>query len=201
MTGGWYEPGTTPLHRVPAGAKLAALLLLAVLVFLLDSPQALGGVCAAVLLGYASARVSLRRCLRLARTLTPVVVFVFAIQGLLLGPASALVVCLRLVAALAAAELFTATTRIDDIVSAVESALRPLRRFGVRPDRVGLAVGLTLQAVAVLSKIAAEVRHAAVARNAGFSPRAFVVPFLVRTLRHSDDLGRALAARGEGDLP
>ncbi|GAA2736425.1 energy-coupling factor transporter transmembrane component T [Actinocorallia aurantiaca] len=201
MIGGWYEPGTGPLHRAPAGAKLLVLLVLAAAVFVLDSPHLLGGVCAVIALGYASARVAPRRCLRLAWTLTPPVVLIFVIQSLLLGPATALTVCLRLVAALTAAELFTITTRIDDTVSTVENALKPFRRFGVRPDRVGLTVGLTLQAITALSRIAAEVRNAAIARNAKFSPRAFVAPFLIRTLRHSDELGQALAARGDGDRP
>jgi len=197
MTGGWYEPGTGPLHRTSAGAKLLVLLVLAATVFALSSLHVLGGICAVIALGYVSARVTPRRCLRLAGRLMPLVVFVFVIQGLLLGPATALIICLRLVAALTAAELFTITTRVDDVVSAVETALKPFRRFGVRPDRVGLTVGLTLQAMNALSGIAAEVRHAAIARNAKFSLRAFVVPFLIRTLRHSDELGQALAARGD----
>ncbi|WP_214104320.1 energy-coupling factor transporter transmembrane component T family protein [Acrocarpospora catenulata] len=197
--GGWYEPGSTPLHRMPAGWKFLALLGLAAAVFVLRAPAWLAGVCAAVVLGYVVARVSPRRCRQLLGTLGVIVASVFAIQWWLLGPGPALVVCLRMVAALAAANLFTITTRVDDVVSAVERGLRPLRRLGARPDRIGLLVGLTLQSVAVLSTIATDVREAAKARDAHRSITAFVVPFLVRTLRHADELGEALAARGEGD--
>ncbi|MFF4777895.1 energy-coupling factor transporter transmembrane component T family protein [Microtetraspora fusca] len=196
---GWYEPGSSPVHRVPAGWKFAALLALAAAVFALRSPVWLGGICAAVVLAYGVARVSLRRCAGVARSLGVLAAFVFAVQWWLLGADQALVVCLRVVTALAAANLFTITTRIDDVVAAVEHGLGPLRRFGVRPDRIGLLVGLTLQAVAALSAIAAEVREAARARGAQRSVTAFAVPFLVRTLRHADELGEALAARGEGD--
>ncbi|GAA0416364.1 cobalt ABC transporter [Acrocarpospora corrugata] len=196
---GWYEPGTSPLHRIPAGWKFLAVLALAALVFALRSPVWLGGVCAAVLLGYAVARVTPRRCLQLARMLGMLVLLVFAMQWWLLGAGQALVVCLRIVAALAAANLFTVTTRVEDLVFAVERGLRPFTRLGVRPDRVGLLIGLTLQAVAALSMISAEVREAAKARGAERSIPAFAVPFLVRTLRHADELGEALAARGEGD--
>lgn len=199
MTGGWYEPGSSPLHRAPAGGKLLVLLGLAGAAFLLRSPAWLGGICVAVALGYAVARVSPRRCRRLATGIGTLAIVVFAVQGWLLGPAAALVVCLRIVAALAAANLFTVTTRVDDVISAVEGGLRPLARFGVRPDRIGLLAGLTLQAVAALSAIATEVREAALARDAQRSPTALVVPFLIRTLRHADELGEALAARGEGD--
>ncbi|MBB3049769.1 biotin transport system permease protein [Prauserella isguenensis] len=196
---GLYEPGGSVLHRAPAGPKLLTVVALAAAVVLLDSPWWLGGALAAVLAGYVVARVPRRRWWPLVRTLVIVSVVVFAVQWWLLGATTAAVVCLRLVTALAAASLFTLTTRVDDVVSTVERVVRPLQRFGVRPEMVGLLVGLTVQAIATLSGIAGEVRAAAKARGADRSPTAFVVPFLVRTLRHADQLGEALAARGTGD--
>lgn len=194
-----HEPGTSVVHRAPVGVKLLALFALAAAVFVLGSPLWLGVLCGVVLLGYALARIPARRWLRTARALLMLAVFVFALQWWLLGAQAALVVCLRLVTALAAANLVTLTTPVDDVVSAVERWARPLRRFGVRPESVGLLVGLTMQAVATLSGIAREVREAAKARGAERSVTAFAVPFLVRTLRHADELGEALAARGAGD--
>jgi len=196
---GLYEPGGSVLHRAPAGAKLLAVVALATAVVLIGSPWWLGGLLAVVLAGYVVARVPARRWLPLVRTLVIVSVVVFGVQWWLLGASAAAVVCLRLVTALAAASLFTLTTRVDDVVSTVERVARPLRRFGVRPETIGLLVGLTVQAIATLSGIAGEVRAAAKARGADRSPTAFVVPFLVRTLRHADQLGEALAARGAGD--
>ena len=196
---GLYEPGTSPLHRVPAGVKFLALLALAVLIFVFAAPAPLGVLAGAVLLGYLVARVSPGRCWRLARFLVPLLAVIFALQWWLLGLDQAIVVTLRLFGALAAANLFTLTTRVDDMVGAVERGLRPLRRFGVRPERAGLLVGLTMQAIAVLSTIAAETREAQRARDADRSVSAFAIPFLVRTLRHADELGEALAARGVGD--
>jgi len=195
----WYEPGGSVVHRVPAGVKFGVLLVLAVAVFVLRSPVWLGALCVVTLAGYAVARVSWARCRRLLLTLGPLVAVVFALQWWLIGLAPAVVVCLRIVAALMAANLVTITTRIDDLVGAVERGLRPLGRFGVPPGRIGLLIGLTLQAVATLTGIAGEVREAAKARGAERSLVAFTVPFLVRTVRHADELGEALAARGEGD--
>ncbi|OLT38747.1 cobalt transporter [Saccharomonospora sp. CUA-673] len=196
---GLYEPGGSVLHRAPTGPKLLAVVALATAVILLGSPWWLGGLLAAVAVLYVVARVPVRRWWPLVRMLLLVSAFVFGIQWWLLGPSTAAVVCLRLVTALAAASLFTLTTRVDDVVSTVERAVRPLRRLGVRPEMVGLLVGLTVQAIATLSGIAGDVRAAAKARGADRSPTAFVVPFLVRTLRHADQLGEALAARGTGD--
>lgn len=196
---GLYEPGTSIVHRAPAGWKFLALLVFAVVIFVLNSPLALALAALAVAVAYVVARIPLRRCWQISRLLIPLLAVVFLLQWWMLGLDNAAVVCLRLLTALGVANLFTLTTRVDDLVSAVERGLRPTRRLGVRPEWVGLLVGLTLQAVAALSTIATQVREAQRARNADRSISAFAVPFLVRTLRHADDLGEALAARGVGD--
>ncbi|MFD2419401.1 energy-coupling factor transporter transmembrane component T family protein [Amycolatopsis pigmentata] len=188
---GWYEPGTGVLHRAPAGAKFVVLLALATAVFALRSPWWLGGICVAVALGYVLGRISLRRCGQVVRSLGGLAAFLFLFQWWLLGLEPAVVACLRIVAALGAANLFTLTTRVGDVVSTVERV--------TRSERLGLLVGLTLRAITALSAIATEVREAAQARGAGRSVVAFAVPFLIRTLRHADELGEALAARGVGD--
>lgn len=196
---GLYSPGRSLLHRAPAGPKFGGLLLFTVLVLLVDSAAALGGIVLAVVGAYAVARVPARRCRQILLLVLPVALLVFGLQWWMLGMDRALVVTLRLVAALGTANLFTLTTRVDDLVTAVERGLSPARRLGVRPDRIALLVGLTVQAVAALSTIAADTREAQRARNGERSFSAFAVPFLVRTLRHSDELGEALAARGVGD--
>lgn len=196
---GLYEPGTSPLHRFPAGPSLLVVLVFAASTVATADPRVLGGACALVALGYIVARLPWRRVWPLLRTLALLLVLIGAVQWWLLGPERALVIALRLVAAIAAATLFTLTTRVDDLVSAVQRGLGALRRFGVDPERVGLLVGLTIQSVGTLSSIAGQVRAAAKARGAGGSVTAFAVPFMVRTLRHADALGEALAARGWGD--
>ena len=198
---GLYEPGTGPLHRAPAGAKFLATLALATTAVLVGSPVVLAGMLAAVAAGYAVARIPGRRVRQLALTLAPVLALLVPLQVWLLGPLPATVLGLRLLVALATTTLFTLTTRVDEVVAAVERGLAPLRRFGLRPDRVGLVVGLTVAALGTLSGIAGQVREAARARGADRSLVAFVVPFLIRTVRHADELGEALAARGVGDDP
>lgn len=196
---GLHQPGESMLHRCPAGWKLLALVALAVTVLLVHSPIVLGAVVLAVACGYPLARITPRRCWRTARALLTIMLVVFGLQWWLLGLASAAVVSLRLAAALGAATLFTQTTKVDDVITAVARGLRPLRRLGVRPERIGLLVGLTVHAIAELATIASEVRQAQRARGAQRSVPAFAVPLLVRTLRHADELGEALAARGFDD--
>ncbi|OLL75193.1 Transmembrane component BioN of energizing module of biotin ECF transporter [Pseudonocardia sp. Ae168_Ps1] len=198
---GLYEPGTSPLHRAPAGPSLLVVLVVAGGSVLTSDPRILGAVCGVVALGYVVARIPWRRIRPLLRTLVLLLVLIGVVQWWLLGPDRALVIALRLVAAIGVATLFTLTTRVDDLVGAVERGLGPFRRFGVDPERLGLLVGLTIQSVGTLSGIAGQVRAAARARGAGRSVTAFAVPFMIRTLRHADALGEALAARGWGDGP
>ncbi|RRO15688.1 energy-coupling factor transporter transmembrane protein EcfT [Saccharopolyspora rhizosphaerae] len=196
---GLHEPGTSPLHRLGAGWKLLALLAFAIVTFVLSAPAALAACVLAAVAGYALARIPFRRVWQIARLLVPLVAVVFALQWWMLDLPRAETISLRLLATLAAANLFTLVTRVDDLVTSVERAATPLARFGLRPERIGLLVGLTIQAIAALSTIAGQVREAQRARGADRSLPAFAIPFLVRTLRHADDLGDALAARGLGD--
>lgn len=196
---GLYAPGDSLLHRAPAGPSLLVVLALAIGAVLTGDPRVLGGLCLAVAAGYVVARIPWHRVRPVLRTLVLLAVLLGVVQWWLLGPERTLVIVLRLLAAMGAATLFTLTTRVDDLVSAVERGLGPLRRFGLAPERLGLLVGLTVQSIGTLSGIAGQVRAAAKARGADRSPTAFAVPFLVRTLRHADALGEALAARGWGD--
>jgi biotin transport system permease protein len=194
-----YEPGSSVLHRAPAGPSFVVVLLFAAGTVALDDPLWLAGACVLVALGYVVARIRLRRVLGLLRMLALLAGLILLIQWWLIGPREAAVACLRIVAAVGAANLFTLVTKVDDLVGAIERALGPLRRFGVDPERVGVIVGLTVQAVGTLAGIAAQVREAGRARGAERSLTAFAVPFVVRTLRYADELGEALAARGWGD--
>jgi biotin transport system permease protein len=193
---GLYLPGDTLVHRTPAGAKLLGLVALVTAVVLVDDLRWLGGGAALVGIGFAIARVPWHRLRPLLGTLLVLTIGLGVLQWWLVGLEPAAVVVLRLVTSLAAANLVTLTTRIDDVVAAVERVLRPFTR---RADLLGMLVGLTVQAVSTLSAIAGSVREAAKARGAERSPTALTVPFVVRTLRHADELGEALAARGVGD--
>jgi biotin transport system permease protein len=64
---------------------------------------------------------------------------------------------------------------------------------------VGLLVALGIRSVAVIIELAREVRQAQLARGASSSPLAFIVPLVVRSLRHADRLAEALVARGVED--
>ena len=198
---GSYVPGRSPVHRAPAGLKLGLLAVGLLLLGLSRSPLAIGVgalVTAAVVL---LARLGPRIVWAQIRPVLLISCFVGAVQVWLDGPVQAGVTVAWLLLAVLAAGLVTVTTPMQDLLDAVVAALRPLRRFGVDPERVALVLGLAVRSVPVVAQLAREVTEARMARGAGRSVRAFAVPLVIRTVRHADRLGEALAARGVDDDP
>jgi biotin transport system permease protein len=196
---GLYVPGTTALHRAPAGLKLAGLAVLMALLVALRSPAAVGAVALLVLALAAGTRIGWRRWVAQLWPLRWVVLLLVPFQLWAGGWHAAVVVVGTLVVAVAAAALVTLTTRVSAMLDAFTTLLAPARRVGIDPERVALVLALAVRTVPVLASTAAEVRDARRARGLERSVRAFVVPLVVRTVRHADRLGEALAARGVDD--
>ncbi|MBA3419836.1 MAG: energy-coupling factor transporter transmembrane protein EcfT [Geodermatophilaceae bacterium] len=198
---GLYHPGASVLHRLPAGLKLAGLAAGVTGLLLLDQLWWLGAAAVVVAALHAVARVPARLALAQVRPLLWFGAFLLGAQLLLTDWQRALSVVLTLVLSVALAGLVTLTTRVSAMLDVAETLLGPLRRVGVRPDRVGLVLALTIRGVPVIAGIAGTVREAHHARGSVGRPWALLVPVLVRVLRHADALGDALAARGADDEP
>lgn len=196
---GLHVPGTSFLHRAPAGLKLLGLVVLAVGCQLLEAWWQRTGVLLVVLLLYPLARIGLGFALRQLRSLLWVLAAIAVAQLLLAGWRLAVSVTVTIVALVLAAALVTLTTTTTALSDVVVRLLGPLRRFGVAPERVGLLIALSIRAVPVVLGLAEQLRDAQRARGLPVSPRAFAVPLLVRALRHAQLMGDALAARGLDD--
>jgi biotin transport system permease protein len=196
---GLYVPGTSVLHRLPAGVKLLAVVALGIGSLWLDRPWQVGAALVVVLLGYVVAGLPVRVLVGQLRPLVWLLGFTAVFHVLVNGWQRAAVVIGVLAALVLLASLVTLTTRTTDLVDAVVAGCRPLRLVRVDPDRVGLVIALGIRCVPVVIGLAEEVRDAQRARGLGASPRAFAVPLIVRSLRHADTLGEALTARGLDD--
>ncbi|MEV4074857.1 energy-coupling factor transporter transmembrane protein EcfT [Nonomuraea fuscirosea] len=196
---GAYVPGSSPLHRLPAGVKLAGLAVACTVLVLLGSPAALG-VAAVVVAGlYALSRVSLAAAWAQVKPVRWFAVALFGMQWLFVDLQGALSTVLRVVLAVALAGLVTLTTRASAMMAALERCLSPARFVGLDPFRLSLLLSLTIRSVPVVAELATRVREAQRARGVERSVRAFAVPLVVGSLRHADALGEALSARGLDD--
>jgi biotin transport system permease protein len=192
---GLYVPRPSPLHALTPGPKLLALLLAGAGVFALRSPGPLLLVLAAVVGLYGVARLGGRVLWGQLRPTLALLAFFFAVQALTVNVDSGVVTVLRFAVMILLASLLTLTTRTSDLLATLERALQPLRRVGVNPEKVSLAVSLTLRFIPVVIGIVAEVRDAQRARGLDGSVLALAVPVIIRTLRMADDIADAIDAR------
>ncbi len=191
------SPVRTPLHRLPAGAKLAALVLFTALLFQAHSLPPLAAALAAIAALHLTGGLPFAaHALRLLWPLWPFVL-ILALWHLwtddLRGGA---VILLRLVTAVAAANLVTMTTRLSDMIAIVERLAAPLGRLGLPPRTLALAIALTIRFLPVLSDRLARLSDAWRARAPRRPGWRILTPATLATLDDADQVAEALRARG-----
>ena len=196
---GIYRPGDSVVHRLPTGAKLLALAGAGAVSAFVHAPAVALALVGVGVLGFGAARIPVAAAARQLRPLVPVVVLVGAVQLLGGSAARAVTTVGVLLALLLLATLVSLTTPTAEIVRALVTLVRPLRRVGVDPERVGLLLALGIRAVPQMVDLARTIRDAQRARGLTADPRAFAVPLIVRSLRQADLTGEALRARGIDD--
>jgi biotin transport system permease protein len=191
------SPIETPWHRWPAGAKLAALCGFTVLLFALASPVALAACLAAITALYLPGGVAfLRLGARLLWPLWPFVAIV-GLWHLWTGDGQGgLAVILRLLTAVAAANLVTMTTRLSDMITVIERLASPLARLGLPPRTLALAIALTIRFLPVLSDRLTRIAEAWRARSPRRPGWRILTPATLATLDDADQVAEALRARG-----
>lgn len=202
MSLGLYIPGSSPVHRLGAGAKLLGLVALGAAGFVLRTPWSLSALLAFVLALCALARLPARSLWAQLRPLSVLIAVLLAFHVWVNGVEAGTVAVLRIAVLLLAATLVTLTTRVSDLLETLERVLRPLRFVGLSPAKVSLVLSLTLRFLPLVFALAAEVREAQRARGLHHNPFAILSPLLVRSLRMADAFTEAMEARGyDADAP
>lgn len=191
------SPVETPLHRLRAGGKLGALALFTFALFWTHSALVLGLgliLVAGLYLGAGGLRFA-RHGLQMLRPLWPFVAVVALWHLWLEDLAMGAVVVLRMVTAVAAANLVTMTTRLSDMITVLEGLARPLAPV-LPPRRLALAIALVIRFIPVLSERAGQLAQAWRARS-GRPPRwRLFGPVVLAALDDAETVAEALRARG-----
>lgn len=191
-----YRPGVSIVHRMQAGPKLTLFAALA----LVSSAYPHDGwsvavsiviVCALYLVAGLPVKVLVIEMWRL-RWLALVL---GSALWIFVSPLTAWVSTARVISLIVLAALLTITTRMGDLLAVLHRMLMPLRRIGVDADAVAMTISLALTMIPVVAGFAQDLREAQRARGIRLGLRV-TVPLMVRTLRHADEVGDALAARG-----
>lgn len=198
---GLFQPRDSPLHRSRPEPKLLALAVIGIAVTVVSGPWTTLG---AAVLSFAviiTAKLPLWQTLARLRV---VAVFALGLTGYHAWATSwqrGLELSGNLIVLVLLASVFTATTRSDDLIDSVIAAMSRLARLPflgriIDPQAIALTVSIMLRTVPTLFQIHAQTRDAARARGLERSPRAIVVPLVLRTVAHAQATGQALHARG-----
>ena len=192
-----YRPGSGWIYRAPAGAKLVAIIGLVLgMSFLPSNWWTLGVIVVLLCLCYTLSGLGWRELGHQLFVLRWVIAVALVVQVVFVPIDSAITNTCRVVTAILIANVLVLTTRLETLLDSVERGLRPLGRLGVSPERAAIALALAITTIPVLTRISRNVRETQRARGLRTSLTRFTVPFLVGALKHADELGEALTARG-----
>lgn len=193
---GVYRAGDSWLHRLPAGVKVVALLVVSLGALLITSPWVALGLLAVTVAVLLSSRVDVRVLAGPMRLVLLATIALTAVMWWQRGGGPAVVLAARLLALVLLAWTVSLTTRVTQMRAVIEAALRPLRPLGVDAGRVSLTLALAIRSVPLLVATVRTAQEARLARGQGRSVTALGVPVVVRSVRIAEDLGDALVARG-----
>ena len=194
---GTYVPGTSPIHRLPAGLKLVSLVASIVAISIAVTTPAGAAVALGSVLGvFALAGIGPVRAWPLMRGAMLMVAIIVALQWVLVDWRKATVIGGILLASIGLAAVITLTTRTTDLLDTVVRALKPLERFGVRTDLIAMALALTIRSIPLIAEVFTQVDQARRARGLRWGPRVLFVPAVLAALDTADGFADTLAARG-----
>ena len=191
------SPVETKAHHWSAGLKLAALCLSTLVLFSIDSLVIKSAFLAFVITLYAlPGPIFMRYGLLKLRILWPFILIVFLwhlwIQELLQGIA----IIIRMICAVALANLVTMTTKLSDMIDVVHFLTQPLQRFGLNPRILELSIALVIRMTPVLLNKGENLGMAWKARSTRRSGWKIILPFTLIALDDADQVAEALRARG-----
>ncbi|MFY0682327.1 MAG: energy-coupling factor transporter transmembrane protein EcfT [Thalassovita sp.] len=187
----------TPYHRWPAWIKLVGLCIITVAMFYLANLGAAivvtGAVVAAYLIG--GGRFA-RQGLRMLRPLLWVVVIILGYHVVKGEAALGGIIVLRLISAIALANLVTMTTPLKEMLATVERGLARLSVPVRLRRRLALSVALVIRFIPVLVQKGGTLLEAWKARSRRRPSWRLIIPLALMAIDDAEHVAEALRARG-----
>jgi biotin transport system permease protein len=191
------SPVETPLHRLSAPLKLALLAVWTAGLFWISLPVALlAALILIATLHLPGGTIFAAHAVRMLRPLLPFIVVVGVWHLWTDDIRGGAVVVLRMIAAVAAANLVTMTTRLQDMMAVIERLARPLAKLGLPPRSLALAMALVVRFIPVMVERHGQITDAWRARSARRPGWRVLLPTVLAALDDADHVAEALRARG-----
>ncbi|MFC4620274.1 energy-coupling factor transporter transmembrane component T family protein [Camelliibacillus cellulosilyticus] len=225
---GQYVPGRSIIHKIDPRAKLIAVFLLVVVVFLANNWPAYGLVILFTAIGLISAKIPFRFIYRGLKPVLFIIIFTFVLNVLFThrgetlfqwgfiqltteGLKQALFISVRLLTIIIATTLLTLTTTPIEITDALEVLLGPLKKLRFPVHEFALMMSIALRFIPTLTEETEKIMKAQSARGVDFSSGSLarrakaivplLVPLFVSAFKRADELAMAMEARGyRGDV-
>ncbi len=191
------SPVETRAHQWPAGLKLGMLCLSTIFLYSINNLTFEIAFLAIVLLLYAlPGRVFMKYGLSQLRILWPFVLIVLVWHVWTAEFLEGAGILIRLVCAVALANLVTMTTRLSDMIDVVHFLGKPFERFGLNPRILELSIALVIRMTPILLSKGEGLAEAWRARSLRRSGWRIILPFTLIALDDADHVAEALRARG-----
>ncbi|SFF82152.1 energy-coupling factor transporter transmembrane component T family protein [Neptunomonas qingdaonensis] len=191
-----YLSHSSWLHRWPAGIKLGLLAGCSMMILPVVRLDLMIALLLATGLLYTTLGDRGWRHLEMLRPLLPflAVIMLFHLWAASLYEGSVSV--LRLVIMFLLANLITLTTRMSDMMAALQPVFRPFQWLGLSARSLALAVALMVRFAPVLVMVMNNLDEAWRARGGRKHKWRLIVPLIIQAIRLSDHVAEALTARG-----
>lgn len=191
-----YVPGRSPIHRLPAGIKLAGLAAGSSMLFVFPGIPVHAAELLAVLALFQVAGLPWKEVFDQLRPALVFLVPIFLFHVFLTDWVLGLETVLRILTLLLLAVIVTLTTRLSDMIDVLERIMRPMRFAGINPSKVGMMLSMVIRLIPLMMREAGEILEAQRARGLDRNAIALLVPLLIKALKMADDLSDAMDARG-----
>lgn len=189
-----YIFGDSPLHRVRPSIKIAALILVCTLLFILEGWITVAFGAGLVALCIALSGLHVRHVIAALQPALWILFAIFAVQTYLVDISFASFVVSRFILMILAATVVTATTRTSEIVDGILAGFK-FAPVWVPKEHIALSVSLCLRFIPIVLSVFHDVRQAQRARGLDRNLTALLVPLIVRTLRSADEVSYAVYSR------
>lgn len=191
------SPVETRAHQWPAGLKLALLCAVTVILFAQQNLAFHSLAFAATLALYAlPGTIFLTSGLSRLWILWPFLAVILIWHIITGDTAGGLVVILRLLSAVALANLVTMTTRLSDMIDVVRWLATPLRALGLKTRALELGIALVVRFTPALADKGGQLAQSWSARSPRRPNWHIVMPFTVLAIDDAEHVAEAIRARG-----
>ncbi|HLC60472.1 MAG TPA: energy-coupling factor transporter transmembrane component T [Candidatus Nanoarchaeia archaeon] len=201
LTFGQYVDKSSIIHNLDARLKLIYVVLLSILVFFIHNLKEIIILSAFITTILSLSRISLNSLIKNLRPFYFASIFIlimyllFARSQLIFG----ILAIWRFLMLVLISLIFTFTTKISGIITAIEKLAKPLKAFNIKPRNIATMISIAIRFVPSMFVAMEKTREAMISRLADFKKikhiNRFMVVMLEKMLRSASNLSDAMQAR------